>query len=116
VTVVPTTPDTGDRVRVGVARLNGALPASPLVPVTVTTYELVAPEATVNDPDITPPASAHTGFEIRPLGEDEIAQLVSAASNPEPKTVTIVPGCPEVGFRVIAGVTKKLEACRSPVG
>lgn len=115
-TGVPTTPDAGDRTRVGVARLNGALPASPLVPVTVTVYEAVAPDATVNEPDITPPANAHTGPEIRPLGEDEIAQLVSAGSNPVPKTITMVPGCPEVGFRVIAGVTKKLDALRSPVG
>jgi hypothetical protein len=63
----------------------------------------------VNDPAILPPAAAHVGFEIKPLGDEDIVQLVSAASNPEPKTVTIAPGCPEVGFRVMAGVTKKLE-------
>ena len=96
--------------------MNGAYAASRPVPVTMTVYAPVAPEATVNVPATLPPAAAHIGFEIRPLGDDDIVQLVSVVENPEPRTLTVVPGCPELGFRVIAGVTKKLEALRSPVG
>jgi hypothetical protein len=36
VTGVPTRPESGESVNVGVARLNHALPASPLAPVTMT--------------------------------------------------------------------------------
>ena len=115
-TAVPTTPDVGAKVKLGVRRLNTALPTSPLVPVTKTKYEPVAPEATVNEPDITPPATAHVGFAIRPLGPEDMVQLVSATEKPEPNTITTVPGAPEAGFRVIAGVTVKLAPTRSPVG
>lgn len=93
--------------------MNGALPASRLDPVTMTKYGPVAPDAAVNDPATLPPPTAHVGFEIRPLGDEDIAQLVSNASNPEPRTATIVPGCPEFGVRVIAGVIRKLEVFRS---
>jgi hypothetical protein len=114
-TAVPTGPDVVPNVKVGVRRLNRAVAASRLLPVTMTVYGVVAPDATVNEPDIVPPATVHIGFVIKPLGFEVIAQLVSKAEKPEPNTVTPVPGAPEAGFRVIAGVTVKLVNTRSPV-
>jgi hypothetical protein len=64
----------------------------------------------VNDPDIEPPPSVHTGFEIKPLGDDVIVQLVSVAVKPDPKTATTVPGLPEDGVNEIDGVTKNVAA------
>jgi len=79
------------------------------VPVTRTWYTLPAVDATMNDPAIVPPGAdmVHTGDEIRPLGNEDIPQPVSPAAKPEPVTVTGVPARPEVGNRVIPGVTKK---------
>jgi len=64
----------------------------------------------VKVPDIAPPATAHTGLEINPLGDELIVQLVSPAAKPDPNTTTVVPGAPEAGVKVTAGVTKKLAA------
>ena len=116
VTGVPTGPDIGSSVIVGVPRLNQALPASPVFPVTYTKYVPDAPDATVKVPDIVPPARAHTGFAIRPVGYEEIVQLVSPAAKPEPRTITTVPGDPEAGVRLMAGVTRKLAVFQSPIG
>lgn len=115
VTKVPAAPDVGDNSKVGVIRLNQALPASPLLPVTMTSYAPVAPDAAVNEPDIAPPAKAQTGLEIKPLGDDVIVQLVSAALKPEPRTDTAVPGLPEAGVRLTEGVTKNVAVRQVPL-
>jgi len=96
--------------------LNVALPASPVVPVTVTMYEPFVPVATVNDPDIMPLDTIHNGFEIRPPGEDDIVQLVSAAAKFEPVTRTGVPGRPEDGNNETAGVTVRVAVPLSSMG
>lgn len=71
----------------------------------------------MKDPDIAPPATAHTGFAMSPLGDEVIVQLVSpGVAKLEPRTVTTVPGDPEAGVRLIAGVTKKLAVFQSPIG
>jgi hypothetical protein len=60
------------------------------IPVTVTKYEPLAPGATLNDPDTSPPATEQTGFEMTTgeEGDDEIAQLKSPAAKPEPEMTT----------------------------
>ena len=65
---------------------------SPVVPVTVTVYPPVAPDATTNVPDTAPPDTVQTGLEMRPLGDEVTLQLVSPAEKPEPRIVTVVPG------------------------
>ena len=114
-TAVPTGPEVGLNERFGGGGTsNDALPASPVVPVTMTEYAPLVPPATVNDPDIAPPATVHSGFEIRPLGDEEIAQPVSPRAKFEPETRTFVPGRPEAGNNEITGVTVKLAVPRSP--
>jgi hypothetical protein len=58
------------------------MPKSPVEPVTVTEYAPLAPVATVNDADTTPPETEQTGFKIRvgEEGDDEIAQFESPAA------------------------------------
>jgi hypothetical protein len=68
--------------------VNDVLEASPVVPVTVTMYCPLAPDATVNEPDTVPADTAQDGFEMRPLGDDEMVHPVSAKAKPEPKTAT----------------------------
>ena len=65
----------------------------------------------MNDPDIVPPATVHTGLDMRPLGVEEIAQgPVSPAAKFEPMTRTVIPGGPEVGVNATEALTKKLAA------
>jgi hypothetical protein len=72
---------------------------SPVAPVTVTVYEPLAPAATMNEPDIVPDATVHTGPEMRPVGLEEIVQgpLSPGTAKFDPVTKTFVPACPEVG-------------------
>lgn len=86
----------------------------------MTVYEPLVPDATVNVPDIAPPATVHNGSTIRltgvaePTGEEEIKQPVSPAAKFEPETRTSVPGRPEVGSNEIAGVTRNWVLPKSP--
>jgi len=83
---------------------NGAEPASPVVPVTVTVYGPLGTDATVKDPDTAPPDTLHAEFEIRPVGDEEIVHVISAELNPEPEAATTIPGGPEVGDSSTVGV------------
>jgi hypothetical protein len=89
--------------------VNVATPVSPVVPVTVTVYGPVAPDATTNEPAIDPPAIVHTGFEIRAgvRGLAEIVHPVSPAAKPDPEIRTFVPGVPAVGNNVSLARTVK---------
>jgi hypothetical protein len=83
-----------------------ALALSPDDPVTVTVYVPPPPaRATVKEPDTTPLDTVHTGFEMRPLGDDEIVQAVSAGPKFLPDTTTTVPRGPEAGDNVTVGPT-----------
>jgi hypothetical protein len=100
VTTVPAGPEVGVNVRLGaMGALNDAMATSPVEPVIVTKYAPLAPGATVNDPDATPPVTVQTGFEIRvgEEGDDVIAQLVSPEAR-EPETRTEVPAAPVIGL------------------
>ena len=109
VTVVPEGPTIGSNVRVAApGAVNVALPVSPVVPVTVTVYGPLVPDAAVNDPDIAPPATVQSGLEIRPLGDDVIVQPVSPAAKFVPVTRTFVPARPEAGNNERPAVTVKL--------
>jgi len=117
-TTVPTGPASGVKVKVRPAEaLNDAVPTSPDVPVTVTEYAPLALDATVNDPDGTPPDTVQTGFKIRvgEDGDDEIVQPESLGEKFDPETTTVVPAPPELGVNVITGVTVKLALPASPV-
>lgn len=116
-TAVPIGPVFGLNVKLGGGGTsNDACAVSPVVPATVTVYEPVDPDATVNDPDIAPPATVQSGLEIRPLGVDEIVQPVSPAAKFDPEMRTFVPGRPEVGSSEIPGSTVKVAAPASPSG
>ena len=93
-----------------------ALPASPVVPVTVTVYEPFVPDATMNEPAIDPPATVQIGLVISPLGDDVIAQLVSLPAKFMPETRTDVPGLPAAGARLIVGISAKLAVALSFLG
>ena len=95
--------------------MNVARPASPVVPVIITEYAPVVPDATVKDPDIAPPATVHSGLEIKPLGVEDIVQPVSPAAKFVPETRTLVPGRPEPGSIEIPGVTVKSAVPESVV-
>ena len=71
--------------------VNVALAMSPVVPVTVTLYVPLASEATVKEPDTTPPDTEHVGLEISPPGDEYIEQPVSPAAKFDPETVTLAP-------------------------
>ena len=116
VTVVPEGPTVGSNVRLGArGTLKVALPVSPVVPVTCTVYGPLVPDATVNDPDIAPPATVHNGLEMRPLGVEEIVHPVSPGLTKfEPETRTFVPERPEPGNKEIPGVNTKLAVPKSP--
>jgi hypothetical protein len=118
VTVVPTKPVFGLSVSVAApGTVKGSVATSPVgVPVTMTAYVPLAPDATVNEPDIAPPATVHSGFEIRPVGEDVIVQPVSAMLKLEPEMRTFCPARPEVGVNEMPGVTVKLALPESPSG
>jgi hypothetical protein len=89
--------------------VKGSVATSPVgVPVTMIEYVPLAPDATVNEPDTAPPAAVHSGFEMRPLGDDVIVQPVSPVLKFEPEMRTFVPARPEVGVTEMPGVTVKL--------
>jgi len=71
-------------------------------------YEPLVPAATVKDPERAPPATVQSALDARPVGVDEIVQLVSPAEKLEPTTRTLVPGRPEEGIRETAGVTSNV--------
>jgi hypothetical protein len=80
---------TGRRSNVdGGGTVNVANPESPKLPVTVTVYGPLETPATVKDPDIEPPATWHTGLEMRPPGDDEMPHPTSPSGGvtmkPEP--------------------------------
>jgi hypothetical protein len=76
------------------------------LPVTATLYVPLAPEATVKEPDTTPPDTEHVGLEMSPVGDEDIEQLMSAATKFDPETLTLAPAGPEVGEKVTVGDTK----------
>lgn len=76
----------------------------------------LVPVATVKDPDIAPPATVQSGFEMRPVGADVIAQLVSFPAKFVPMTRTVVPGLPEAGLRLIVAPITKLAVALSFLG
>jgi len=98
--------------------VKGSVATSPVgVPVTMTAYVPLAPDATVNEPDIAPPATVHNGLEMRPVGDDVIVQPVSAGlAKFEPEMRTFCPARPEVGVNDMPGVTVKLTLPESPSG
>jgi hypothetical protein len=109
VTAVPAGPPIEDNVKVAApGTVKGALPISPVVPVAITVYGPLVPDATLNDPDIAPPATAHSWFEIKPLGDEEMTQPVSFVLKFVPVSKTDVPTDPEPGKIESPGVTTKL--------
>ena len=119
VTGVPGGPATGVKVKVAApGTVNGALPVSPVVPVTCTLNKVatVIPVATVNIPCIAPLATVHVGLEIRPLGDDEIVQPVSFVLKFVPVTKTVIPARPEPGKTESPGVSTKLAVPLSRPG
>lgn len=95
-----------------------ALPASPVVPVTITEYAPDGtPDPTVNDPDAAPAATVQSGVEIRPLVDEVIEHPTpSPAAKFVPVTSTVVPARPEFGSNEIPGVTVKLPVPTSSWG
>jgi hypothetical protein len=67
----------------------------------------------VKDPDTTPAKIVQVELEKRPLGDDETTHAVSAPAKPEPEIATTTPVDPELGTRVILGVTVKVVAAES---
>jgi hypothetical protein len=117
VTVVPEGPTVGSNAKVAApGAVNVACPVSPVVPATLTVYGPIVPDATVNDPDIAPPATAQSGLEIRPLGDEVIVQPVSPAAKLLPVMRTFVVARPEVGSNEIAGSTVKSVVPKSVPG
>jgi hypothetical protein len=116
--VVPTKPEFGLNVTVAApGTVKGSVATSPTgVPVTVRVYVPLAPDATVNDPDIAPPATVHSGLEMRPVGDDVIVQPVSARAKFEPEMRTFCPARPVVGVTEIPGVTMKFTITWSVPG
>ena len=116
-TTVPMGPEVSDKVKLGpVGTVKDSLPVSPVVPVTLTVYAPSASEATTKDPVMLPAATMQTWFEIRPPGVDEIEQPESLESKPDPVTRTFVPGRPELGNRLIPGITKNWSVAASRTG
>jgi len=70
----------------------------------------------VNDPDIVPPTSTQDGAEIKPLGEEVMAHPTSPATKFVPETATSVLARPEVGDRVIVGVSWNGADLELPLG
>jgi hypothetical protein len=113
VTTVPTRPVVGLNVSVGApGTVKGSVATSPTgVPVTMRVYVPLAPDATVNEPDIAVADTVHSGLgleEMRPLGDDEIVQPVSVGAKFVPVTRTICPARPVVGVTEMPGVSVKV--------
>jgi hypothetical protein len=70
----------------------------------------------MNEPDIAPLATVHTGLEMRPLGDDVIVQPVSVIAKFEPEMRTFCPARPVLGVTEMPGVTVKLALPESPSG
>jgi hypothetical protein len=70
----------------------------------------------MNEPDIAPLATVHTGLDMRPLGDDKIVQPVSPVLKFVPEMRTFVPARPVLGVTVMPGVTVKLAVPESPSG
>jgi hypothetical protein len=110
-------PDAGERINVDApGTVNDATPVSPVLPVTVTVYSPLETPATEKDPDIEPPATLHSGLEVRPLGVEEIEHPVSPAAKFVPVTRTLVPTRPTVGNNVRAAVTVNVAVPTSRSG
>jgi hypothetical protein len=76
------------------------------LPVTATLYVPLAPEATVKDPDTTPPDTEHVeADEISPVGDEDIEQLPVSPAKFDPETLTLDPTSPEFGDKVTVGET-----------
>jgi hypothetical protein len=115
VTDVPNGPEVGVNVIVRAAdALNDMEAASPDVPVTVSVYAPLAPDVTLNDPDMTPPDTVQTGFVTKPAGDDVIVQPESVKAKFDPEATTLVPAPPELGVNVSPGTTVKLADPTSP--
>jgi hypothetical protein len=85
-----------------------ATPVSPVVPVTVTMYEPLAPDATTKDPETMPvPDIAQAALVSKPLGLEDSVHVVSAVSKAEPETRIFAPATPEDGVTVTVAVTAK---------
>lgn len=99
--------------------LNAAVPKSPVEPVTVTTHAN-APWAvgpTVNWPEREPDeVIVHVNVEKRLAAAGAVIVHVPASnvSNPEPETVTAVPGEPETGGEPKFGVSMTVGATPTP--
>lgn len=104
---MPIWPDVGFTINVGdKPAVNVATPVSPVVPVTVSVYEPFAPDATMKDPETTPPPDiAHAALVSRPLRLEDSVHVVSAASKFEPETRIFAPATPEDGVTVTVAVT-----------
>jgi len=117
VTVVPEGPTIGFNVKVAApGAVNVACPVSPVVPATLTVYGPLVPDATVNDPDIAPPATVQSGLEIRPSGDEVIVQPVSPTAKFVPVMRTFVVARPEVGSNEMPGTSVKAAVPTSPSG
>jgi hypothetical protein len=119
-TIVPGCPEVCDKLTEGGGvTMNDAPTISPVgEPVTATVYvtPTLAPDATVKDPETTPPDIVQTGFEIKPDGDEETVHVLSPAAKPEPAIETSVPADPDVGDNeILTGVTVKGALALSPV-
>jgi len=88
-----------------VVTVNDEVPTSPpATPVTVTPYTPFEIAPTINDP-VNVPAVTEQGTApvARVVGAK--VQPVSVVKNPDPATLTVVPGGPEVGVNVTVGPT-----------
>ena len=108
-TGVPTWPDVGFKINVGdKPAVNVATPVSPVVPVTVTVYEPVAPDATMKDPETVPELDiTQAALVSRPLGLEDSVHVVSAAAKFDPETRIFAPVTPDDGVTVTVAVTAK---------
>ena len=101
----------------GAGTVNVACAASPVEPVTVTVYVPGGTPPTKNVPLGAPlPGTTKVQVGAEMSRPPVIVQVVSAAENPTPVTVTCVPGGPLFGVRVIEGLdtTVKLAEAASP--
>jgi hypothetical protein len=95
--------------------VKGSVATSPAgVPVTVIVYVPLAPDATMNEPDIAPLATVQTGLDMRPVGDDVMVQPVSPVLKFEPEMRTFAPARPVLGVTVMPGVIVKVFVPRSP--
>ena len=121
VTGVLNGPVVGDNAICGPVTVKTAVPKSPLLPVTVTTYVPgVASSATVKLVEVNVPVLVivHEGKPIMFAGVLEIVVHVSTVLKPLPVIVTAVPAGPELGASVMAGevvVTTNFAEAVSPV-